>query len=55
MNISRLAAAIREDVNREDSTIIDSFAMILNGLFKIILFCGVPYIAYLLYLLVQQS
>ena len=55
MSISRLAAAIKEDVNNEDSIIINSYGLVLKGMFKIILFLGVPYIAYLLFMFGQQS
>ncbi|MBY0122735.1 hypothetical protein [Bacillus sp. S/N-304-OC-R1] len=55
MKISSLAAAIKEDVNQDDSVIINSFGKILNVLFKFTLFLCVPYMAYLLFLFYQQG
>ncbi|WP_170289620.1 hypothetical protein [Cytobacillus depressus] len=55
MSISRLAAAFLEDVNDEDSVIINFFQRILNGMYKMILLFGIPYMAYLLFHLIQQS
>ncbi|WNS73886.1 hypothetical protein RRV45_13265 [Bacillus sp. DTU_2020_1000418_1_SI_GHA_SEK_038] len=55
MNISTLASAIKKDVNNEDSIIINFYGLVLKGMFKIILFLGVPYIAYLLFMFGQKG
>ncbi|MEH7389854.1 hypothetical protein [Bacillus sp. JJ1474] len=55
MSISRFAAVIKEDVNNEESIIIKSYSQVLKVMFKIILFLGVPYIAYLLFIFGNQS
>lgn len=47
MGIFRLAASIKNDVNSEESMIIDVFELVLKRMFKLILFLGLPYVTYL--------
>lgn len=46
--LGNLAGIFIEDVNKEDSAILDLFDMILNFLFKTILVAGVPFFLYVL-------
>lgn len=47
-SISRLAAIIKEDVNSEDSSIINLYSKLLNGWYKLVIWFGVPFMAYVL-------
>lgn len=48
--MENLVTVIKEDVNAENSEIVYLFEKLLNKLFSFILFIGVPYILYLLFL-----
>ncbi|MBT2662463.1 hypothetical protein [Bacillus sp. ISL-45] len=43
-----LAAMFVDDVNKEDSMIIELFGTIVYILFKILLWAGIPFLAYVL-------
>jgi hypothetical protein len=45
--IAQMVEIIVDDVNNEESTILLSFEKILHGLFKIILFAGIPFLIYI--------
>ncbi|GLB61165.1 hypothetical protein [Cytobacillus sp. NCCP-133] len=47
-SISRLAALIKEDVNNEESLIVDLFSNLLNGWYKLVVWFGVPFLIYIL-------
>ncbi|MBS4190894.1 hypothetical protein KHA94_11940 [Bacillus sp. FJAT-49705] len=46
--LSSLAAVISEDLNKEESLIIQFYGQFLNGLYKVVLWFGIPYIVFLL-------
>lgn len=48
MGLSKFAIMVSEDVNHENSKIIELFNKILNNMFKFILVVGIPYFIYLL-------
>lgn len=43
-----LAAIFVEDVNKEDSMVIELFGTIVNSLFKILLWAGIPFLVFVL-------
>ncbi|WP_436372485.1 hypothetical protein [Cytobacillus sp. BC1816] len=47
-SISRLALIIKEDVNREESFIINLYSNLLNAWFKLVIWFGIPFLLYLL-------
>ncbi|RBP89144.1 hypothetical protein DFO70_112181 [Cytobacillus firmus] len=47
-SISRLALIIKEDVNREESSIINLYSNLLNTWFKLVIWFGIPFLLYLL-------
>ncbi|MBX9972671.1 hypothetical protein LIT38_18515 [Bacillus sp. CMF12] len=47
-SISRLALIIKEDVNREESSIINLYSNLLNAWFKLVIWFGIPFLLYLL-------
>ena len=47
-SISRLALVIKEDVNRDESSIINLYSNLLNALFKLVIWFGIPFLLYLL-------
>ncbi|MBN8200126.1 MULTISPECIES: hypothetical protein [Bacillaceae] len=47
-SISRLVLIIKEDVNREESSIINLYSNLLNALFKLVIWFGIPFLLYLL-------
>lgn len=46
--IAQLVAKLKEDVNSEESVIIDSYSQFLARMFKLILWLGIPFVGYLL-------
>lgn len=46
--ISRTIAEVKEDLNNEESTILEVLSTFLNGLFKISLGIGIPLLIYLI-------
>jgi hypothetical protein len=46
--LGNLAAMFVEDVNKEDSMIIELFGTFVNFLFKILLWAGIPFLVYVL-------
>jgi len=46
--LGNLAAIFVEDVNKEDSMIIELFGTIVNFLFKFLLWAGIPFFVYVL-------
>lgn len=47
-SISRLALIIKEDVNREESSIINFYSNLLNVWYKLVIWFGIPFLLYLL-------
>ncbi|MCS0790388.1 hypothetical protein NX021_19800 [Cytobacillus firmus] len=47
-SISRLALIIKEDVNREESSILNFYSNLLNAWFKLVIWFGIPFLLYLL-------
>ncbi|WP_157452477.1 hypothetical protein [Bacillus sp. J33] len=47
-SISKLAALIKEDVNSEESLIVNLYSNLLNGLYKLIVWFGVPFLIFIL-------
>ena len=47
--IGSLAELFIEDVNKEDSAIIGLFGKIVNDLFKVFFFAGIPFFIYVLF------
>ncbi|MFE8695820.1 hypothetical protein ACFYKT_05510 [Cytobacillus sp. FJAT-53684] len=46
--ISRLVAEFKEDVNKDESMVLDIYSRFLSSLFKLILWLGIPFIAYIM-------
>ncbi|KAF0826116.1 hypothetical protein ACOSZF_01830 [Cytobacillus firmus] len=47
-SISRLAQLIKEDVNRDESSIVNLYSNLLNAWFKLVIWFGIPFLLYLL-------
>ncbi|MBU8878931.1 hypothetical protein BGM26_08025 [Bacillus sp. FJAT-29790] len=47
-HLFRFVAAIKEDVNNEESMIIDGYGRFLNIIFKLVFWLGTPYLFYLM-------
>ena len=47
-SISRLALLIKEDVNRDESSIVNLYSNLLNDWFKLVIWFGIPFLLYLL-------
>ncbi|USK37585.1 hypothetical protein LIS77_16830 [Cytobacillus firmus] len=47
-SIFRLALLIKEDVNRDESSIVNLYSNLLNAWFKLVKWFGIPFLLYLL-------
>ncbi|WP_160169268.1 hypothetical protein [Cytobacillus firmus] len=47
-SISRLALLIKDDVNREESSILNLYSNLLDAWFKLVIWFGIPFLLYLL-------
>ncbi len=47
-SIFRLALLIKEDVNRDESSIVNLYSNLLNAWFKLVIWFGIPFLLYLL-------
>lgn len=52
-HLSILFAAIKVDVNKEESIIINQINRLLRKMFQLIILFGIPYVLYLLFQFVQ--
>jgi len=52
-NLLKIAVAIKEDVNKEESIIISQYSKCLTNIFNIILWFGIPFFIYIILQFIQ--
>jgi len=52
-NLLKIAVAIKEDVNKEESIIISQYSKCLTNIINIILWFGIPFLIYIILQFIQ--